>query len=207
MAAEASHLNVALVVAIFAVTHGPSVMGSAAQAGDGVTPNVAAVTADAVLFVNPFFIGCAKRAMAVGASEPCALHVNGVGEPDVGGLARVDEPGRGALRLQVCVDQFGFRDRRAELVGVAGGAGFVSRDAGERAVAVERVARFTIRVAGLLGVSLVQEIDGLLLMRVKNPGENDPTSDQGDYYSDDKGYDIAVHIVSFGTQFLVEKKC
>ena len=87
MAAEASHLNVTLVVATFAVTHGPSVMGSAAQAGDGVTPNVAAVTADAVLFVNSFFVGSAERAMAIGASESGSLHVNGVREPDVGGLS------------------------------------------------------------------------------------------------------------------------
>lgn len=186
MAAEASHLNVTLVVAIFAVTHGPSVVGSAPNTGDGVTPNIAAVAADTVLFVNSFFIRSAKSAMAIGTSQPRAFDVNGVGEPDVGGLAGIHEPGRGGLCFQINVDQLGFGRRRAELVGVAAGAGIVLREAGEGAITVERVARFAVGGTGFFGVSLVQEIDGLRLMRIKNPGENDPTSCQGKSKSNDE---------------------
>jgi len=181
MAAEASHLNVALVVAIFAVTHGSSVVGSAAQAGDGVTPNVAAVTADAVLFVKAFFVRGAERAMAVSTSESRALHMNGVREPDIRGLARVDQPRRCRAGFKIIVDEFRFGGRGAELVGVAGSAGVVFRNAGEGAVAVEGMTPIAIGIAGFCGVGLVRKIDGLLLMRIKNPGKNDPTSYQGKY--------------------------
>ena len=87
MAAEASHLNVTLMVAIFAVTHRPTVMGSAPETGDRVTPNIAAVAADPVLFVKSFFVRSAQSAVAIGASETRPLDVNGVRKPDVGGLA------------------------------------------------------------------------------------------------------------------------
>ena len=87
MAAEASHLNVALVVAIFAVTHRPTVMGSAPETGDGVTPDIAAVAADAVLFVKSFFVRSAESAVAIGASKARPFDVNSVREPDVRGLA------------------------------------------------------------------------------------------------------------------------
>jgi hypothetical protein len=187
MAAEASHLDATLVVAIFAVAHGPAVVGSAPETGDGVTPDVAAIAADAVLFVNPFFVGSAQRAMAIGASEPGPLHVDGVRKPDVGGLARVDEPRRGGLGLQVHVDKLCLRGRSTEFVGVASSAGVVLWEAGERAVGAEGMARFTIRIAGFFAVRLVQEIDWLRLMRIKDPGKNDPTSNQGK--SETKGED------------------
>lgn len=187
MAAEASHLNVTLVVAIFAVTHRSAVVGSAPQTGDGMTPDVAAVAADAVLFVNPFFVRCAKRAVAIGAGQSRALHVNRVREPYVCRLARIDQPWRGGLWFQVNVDKFCFGGRRTKFVGVASGAGVVLRDSGERAVTVERVARIAIGVPGFFRVHLVQEINRLRLMRIKNPGKNDPTSDQGNNNS--KGED------------------
>jgi hypothetical protein len=90
------------------------------------------------------------------------------------------------LCFQINVDQLGFGRRRAELVGVAAGAGIVLREAGEGAITVERVARFAVGGTGFFGVSLVQEIDGLRLMRIKNPGENDPTSCQGKSKSNDE---------------------
>jgi hypothetical protein len=179
MAAEASQFKVTLVVAVFAVTHSPAVVGSAPETGDGMTPDVAAIAADAVLFVDSFFVGSAESTMAIGASEPGPLHVNGVRKPDIGGLARVDEPGRGGLRFQINVDERGFGGRSAELVGVASGAGVVSWETGERAVDVESMTGFAIRVAGFVSVRLVQEIDRLRLMRIKDPRENDPTSNLG----------------------------
>ena len=90
---------------------------------------------------------------------------------------------------------------------MAAGAGVVLREAGERTVGVENVARFAIRSPGLFGVRLVQEIDGLRLMRIKNPGENDPTGNQGKSKSKGEDEKIPFHMWSFGTQFLVEKKC
>ena len=178
MAAEASHLNVTLVVAIFAVTHGPAVVGSAPETRDGVTPDIAAIAADAVLLVSPFFVRSAESAMTIGAREAGPLDVNGVREPDVSGLARVHKPRRGGLGLQIRVDEFRFGGGSAELVGMAPGAGIVLWKAGKRAVSVEGMARFAIRVTGFFRVRSVQEIDGLRLMRVKNPGKNHPTTNQ-----------------------------
>ena len=90
---------------------------------------------------------------------------------------------------------------------MAAGAGVVLREAGKRAVGVECVARLAIGVSGFFGVRLVQKIDGLSLMRVQNPGKNNPTSNQGKSKSKGEDEKMPFHMWSFGTQFLVEKKC
>ena len=193
MAAEASHLNLALVVAIFAVTHRSAVVGSAPETGDRMTPNVAAIAADAVLFVKAFFVGSAKRAVTISAGQSRAFNVNGMGEPDVRGLTGVNKPGRGGLRFQIDLDESRFSGRSAELVGVTAGAGLVLRQAGERAIRVEGVARFALSGSGFFGVGLVQEIDGLRLMRIKYPGKGDPTSGQGKGKSKGEDEQVAFH--------------
>src|SRR6516225_6752189 len=119
-----------------------------------------AVAADAVLLEQSRFVGGAERAMAVGTAEPRALDMNRVREPDVRRLAGVDKPRRRCPCFDVIVDQFGFGWRSPELVGVAGSAGFILRDAGERPVRIESVARLAIRATGLLGVRLVHKING-----------------------------------------------
>jgi len=207
MAAEASHLNVALAVAVFAVTHGPAVMGSAPETGDGVTPNVAAVAADPVLFVKAFLVGSTERAVAVGTGEAGPLDVDSVREPHVGRLTGINEPGSGGLRFQIDINKFCLSRRSAEFVGVTGGAGIVLGKAGEGTVAVESVAGVAIGSARFFGVRFVQEINGLRLMRIKNPGENNPSSCQGEGKTDRENKEIPLHIWSFGTQLLVEKKC
>ena len=117
--------------------------------------------------------------MAISTSQPSPLHVNGMRKPDIGGLPGVDQPRRSGLRFQINVNEFRFSGRTPELVGVASGAGVVLREAGERTVAVEGVTCFAFRIAGFFGVRLVQEIDRLRSMRIKDLGEDDPTSNQG----------------------------
>ena len=83
------------------------------------------------------------------------------------------------MRFQVNVNELGFRGRSTELVRMAARAGIVLRKARERAIARKRMTGLTIGIAGLFGVRLVQEIDRLRSMRIKDPGEDDPTSNQG----------------------------
>ena len=59
MATEAAHLDVVPAVAVFAVAHLHAVVGRAPQPRDGMSPDIAAVPADAIHLVNPYLIGFA----------------------------------------------------------------------------------------------------------------------------------------------------
>jgi hypothetical protein len=54
---------------------------------------------------------------------------------------------------------------------------------------------------------LMVEVQRLLTANVESPGESDPTNDQGKSESEPKDKQISPHDYSFGTQFLLEKKC
>ena len=53
----------------------------------------------------------------------------------------------------------------------------------------------------------VMEIQGLLPLNVKGPGENDPTDHQCGCESNSEYNQISPHGYSFGAQFRFEKNC
>ena len=57
-----------------------------------MAPDIAAVAADAVLFVNSRLVRFPEGSVAVLAGQAGAAGVDGMGEPDVGGLPRIDQP-------------------------------------------------------------------------------------------------------------------
>jgi len=91
---EAAHLDVVAAMAVFAVAHLHAIVWSAPEARDGMTPYIAAVAADAVLFVNLRLIGFPEGSMALIAGQVGAACVYRVREPDVGRLPRRNNPWR-----------------------------------------------------------------------------------------------------------------
>jgi hypothetical protein len=178
MATEAANLDMAATMAAFAIRHLHAIVRCAPEPGNGMAPNVAAVAADAVLFVNSRVIGFAVISMALRARQTCPARVNRVREPNVRGLARVNQPGRFLSLLHVLVHQQRFILRRSQFFGVASGAHFRARNSRVLAVAGKSVAAFALRLPGFCCMGFVQEVQRLLLARVESPGESDPTNDQ-----------------------------
>jgi hypothetical protein len=94
MTTEAANLDLVATVATLAVGHLHAIVWSAPEARNGMPPNVTAVTADAVLFVNSCLIGIAVVSVAIRAGQARAASVNRVGEKDVCGLLGIDQPRR-----------------------------------------------------------------------------------------------------------------
>ena len=78
MTTEAAHLDVVAVVAVFAVAHLHAVSRSAPEAGHGMAPDIAAVAADAVLFVSSRLVRFPQGSVAVlcrpSRRDACGLH-------------------------------------------------------------------------------------------------------------------------------------
>jgi hypothetical protein len=78
MTPETPNLDLVLAVAFFAIAHLHAIVWRTAQSRNGVSPNVATVTADAVDFVKLHLIRLAVGRMAFSAREPGSLHVDRV---------------------------------------------------------------------------------------------------------------------------------
>src|SRR5271166_2731758 len=89
-----------------------------------MAPYIAAIAADAVLFVNLRLIGFADGSMALAASQPGAVRMDRMRKPHIGRLPRRDQPGRFVARFDVVVNQRGFGLGCSELFGVASRADF-----------------------------------------------------------------------------------
>src|ERR1700686_2396952 len=153
-------------MAILAVAHLHAFVGCAAQTRDRASPDVAAVAADAVHFVDFHLIGLAICGMTFGAGESGALQMDGVREPDVGRLLCVDEPWSLVRGLDVGIDQCGFGAAGADAFGVASGAFLHGGNPSEGAVVAKGVAFIAVRDAGFFGVGLVTELERLMLLYV-----------------------------------------
>jgi hypothetical protein len=173
---ETAHLDFVAAMAGFAVAHFHAVMRSAPQARDGMAPNVAAVAADPVFLVNSRLIGFPEVSMALRAGQACAACVDGMREPDIGGLPRGDQPRCFASWLNVIVHQDGFGFRRTEFFGVAPGAGFYPGDASEFAATPERMAGIALSETRFFAVCFVMEVQRLFPPDIEGAWEGDPTS-------------------------------
>src|ERR1017187_2000596 len=135
MAIQTTVFEPLLVVAIDAVVHlhprnGPRSLALKRRAA----PNVARVTADAVLLIGPEFVRGALIAVALFALELAELDVGDVREKDVLRLARIGGQVRFAVRRDVMIDEVLLRHGRAHGRGVTTGAFIQRRDARERSV-------------------------------------------------------------------------
>src|ERR1700739_961480 len=119
MTAEATHFDGVPAMAAFAIGHLHTFVWSAPKARDGMAPNVAAVTADAVLFVNSRLIRFAVASVTIGAIQPGAVRVTGMRKPHMGGLPGIHQPRCFLRRFQVRFDENAFRFGSAQLGGVA----------------------------------------------------------------------------------------
>ncbi|HET7209703.1 MAG TPA: hypothetical protein VFI95_24235 [Terriglobales bacterium] len=124
MAAKAADLDVVPAMAILAVGHLHALMLSKANAKNRTTPDVPAVSADSVLFVDSHLVGLTIGGMAISTSQATPLSVDRMRKPDVRRLFRVDQPWHFLSRLDVVVDQNGFVFTRADPLRVAGCTGF-----------------------------------------------------------------------------------
>jgi hypothetical protein len=109
MTTETANLDLVATMAAFAIGHLHAIVRSAPETRNGMAPNVAAIAADAVLLVNPSLVGFPIISMAVGASQTCAARMDRMREPDIRGLAGIDEPTRFSCRFQIAFDENGFR--------------------------------------------------------------------------------------------------
>jgi hypothetical protein len=175
MTTEATNLDMMTAVAIFAVAHLHAVMGSAPEARDGVTPNIAAVAANAVLLINSRLIRFPEVSMAITTGEASQPGVGGVREPDIFWLPPVHQPGNFPPALYVVIHQDGFRFGCAKFIGMAAGAGFDARDTGEFAGISECVAALTLCEAGFFTVSFVMKFQWLDFTYIQRARERDPT--------------------------------
>src|ERR1017187_6012301 len=161
MAIQTTVFEPLLVVAIDAVVHlHPRNSARALALKRRAAPNVARVTADAVLLIGPEFVRGALIAVALFALELAELDVGDVREKDVFRLARVGGPVGLAIRRDVAIDEVLLRDGRAHGRGVTAGALIERGDAREGSVVAKRVAIVAFEPR-LVGVDLVAVIDRL----------------------------------------------
>src|SRR5215471_14903105 len=100
---QTTRIDMALAMAILAVAHLHAVAGCAMQTRHGMPPDIAAVSADAVDFIDSSLVRVTIVGMALAALELSALHVNRVREPQIRRLTRINEPGCFVSRLDVAV--------------------------------------------------------------------------------------------------------
>src|ERR1700739_1994175 len=161
MTTEAAHLDMVAAMAIFTVAHLHAVMRSTSQTRDGMAPNIRALPADPVLFVNSLLIGFPEGSVAITARQARKACVDGMREPHIVRLPVIDQPRRLARRFYVLVNEYGFGFGRTEFIGMASRAGFNLGDSCEFAVGPQRVAGIALRGARFFTVSFVMKIQRL----------------------------------------------
>src|SRR5579862_3791934 len=166
MAPEASHLDVAASVAIFAVAHFHAFVRRPPQPGDGVSPDIAAVSAYAIHLVGAHLVGFTVSGMAFRASQCGPLHMDCVRKPDVGWLPSVDEPRSLVSRLDKVVDQCLLRLALSNPFGMAGRAPFHGWNPSKGSILAYGVALVAFRDARLFRMRLVTKLERLLLLCV-----------------------------------------
>jgi hypothetical protein len=138
-----------------------------------VPPDVAAVSGDPVLFINPRVIGFADMAVTTHAVHFTHLDMSHVGEKHAVRLPCIDQPRDFATFGHVFVVKFFlFRCLSHDLL-VAFEAIAQLGDTGEGAVLPE-IMTAVAAAAHLFHVKLVIEIDGLRLLGVQQFWKNDP---------------------------------
>src|SRR5581483_4399879 len=157
----------ALLVTAFAIGHLLAVARPQAHTGHGVSPDVAAVAADAVLLVRPQLVRLPLRAVTALAGQFTELYVFNVREVHVIGLPRVNQPWHFAVRSHIRCDEILLGGRGAHGLRVAPGALLERRDAGERAVVAEGVAILAFH-PGLVLMHHVTEVHGLLCLLIED---------------------------------------
>ena len=194
-------------MAVFAVAHLHAVMRRTPEPRNRVSPDVSAVPADAIYFVDSRSIRLAIGGMALGAGKPGALHMNGVGKPDIGRLLRVHKPRSLVSRLEVVVDQDCFCFAFSNAFGVAPGAFFCGRKTGKAAVLTQYMAFAALADTRFLSVSLVAKIERLMFLHIKRVRKAHPPGQQCDGHakSEDESAPCQTHFST--VQSVLEKKC
>ncbi len=193
MTTEAANLDLVAAMTVFTIRHLHAIAGSAPEARNGMTPSVAAVAADAVLFVNAKLVGFTVFPVTFGAGQSRAPRMNCVREPDIGWLPGIDEPRCFLALFQIGVHKNGLGRGTTQFVRVASDANIRARNAAEFAIAVDDVATVTLRESRFFRVCFVVEIQRLLTACVKSPGKGDPTDDQSDCEPEPKETQISPH--------------
>ena len=149
----------------------------------GMPPDVARISADAVLLERRQGVAGPLVAVASFAFQVAALRVCDVREVDVLGLARVNQPLGLSLRRHIAIDEVLLGHGGTHGGGMAAGAFIQGGNAGKSAVGAKRVTIVAFG-SGLIGVDLVTEIDRLSASLVDHARKAGPTRSQGGQHSD-----------------------
>src|ERR1051326_140137 len=149
MAPEAAGFDMALAMAVFGAAHLHAVVPLRFEpnARDRMTPDIAAVARDAVLLIDPHFVGLAVRSVTFLARQAGAPRMNRVRKPDVGRLSRINQPGNAFPGLDEVAHQDRFVLAGSHRLGMTRSTSFRCRNAGECAVGAQRVAIVAVRAA------------------------------------------------------------
>src|SRR5690242_2131079 len=170
-------------------------------------PNVTAVSADAIHFIDLHLIGVAVLAMALIALQTRAFHMNRVRKPNVRWLLCIDKPGNFVSRLDVEIHESRFSLALADLVGMASGAFLVCRQPGKSTVIAERMTFTALRDARFFRVGFMTKLKRLRLLHVQRARKRHPPGQQCDHEPKAEHQQPPLHPHSSAVHPRFEKKC
>ena len=170
--------------------------GRAPQTRHRVSPDIAAVSADAIHFVHAHLVRLAIGRMTFRARQLGPLHVDGVREPDIRRLPRIHQPRRLMSGLDIAVHQDGFGLALANALGMASRTFLHCWKSGKGAVLADGMALGAVGDAGFFRVCLVKEIERLMLLRIEHARKYDPSDEQRDRHTESEDESVAPSLIA-----------
>jgi hypothetical protein len=178
MTIEAAVVSVPICVATDAPVHFHAFPWMGGDAGNIVTPDIAAVPADPVHLIDREMVGTAMRAVAFFAFDLRLFHMHGMRKVGIVGLAGVDFPGDLFVQRHILFNERFLVLRGPDGSRMAFGAFGDGWDALEAAIRGEFMAHIACHAVLFTGVNGMIELERLGFSLIECHGERKPSDDQ-----------------------------